>query len=140
MFWFVGVSCGGVCSARGAARTQPVFPLAVTLYSRCSRWFLRSASWRRALRGSPAWRAGTSAPPTPSMKTSQFLPNRSNSKPQIKQIKCVRHDARCSDPVFVSKLHTRSCPLVPTNPDVCCCFRSEQKSLYFHQIQSWTIW
>lgn len=31
-----------------------VSPLAVTLYSHCSHWFLRSASWRRVLRGSPA--------------------------------------------------------------------------------------
>lgn len=31
-----------------------VSPLAVTLYFHSSHWFLRSASWRRVLRGSPA--------------------------------------------------------------------------------------
>lgn len=64
-------------AARGAARAHVCPPPAVTRYSLCSRWFLRSASWRRALRGSPAWQEETFAPLTPSMRTSQFLPNRS---------------------------------------------------------------
>lgn len=79
VFWgWWGIFCSG---CRGAARTLSlcVSPplLAVTLYSLCSRWFLRNASWRRVLRGSPAWQAATSAPQTPLMRTSQFLPNRS---------------------------------------------------------------
>lgn len=47
-FFAVGIVEPVCCSYSGC-----LSPLAVTLYSHCSHWFLRSASWRRVLRGSP---------------------------------------------------------------------------------------
>lgn len=170
-------------------------PPADILYSLCSHWFLKNVNWRPARRERAAWPEETSAPRTPSTRTSPSSPNRWGNtrfvqasdwssvlqKSRIIKLKYIDREEMSSLHVrkwkqllsFKMKMECTKCwssspkmmkkcvkyylkgtvhPRMKTSESATLnlflnkynifvlAFRSDQRSLYFHQTLSWITW